>query len=174
MAVRISKRAKANAALKPNDAVPSGEAVATLKKFNAPKFDQTVNVCMHLNIDPAQADANTRRDFREMVDDARQDDDDRIGTSCDYELPLRDGWIELVPVECIPQSIHRTANDAADFDGIGGRAETTCPAVEQRVVQRGAQAAQGVADGRLRQVQPGAGPCHASLGIDRLEYHEQV
>lgn len=60
MAVRISKRAKANAALKPNDAVPSGEAVATLKKFNAPKFDQTVNVCMHLNIDPAQADQNIR------------------------------------------------------------------------------------------------------------------
>lgn len=60
MAVRISKRAKANATLKPKDAVPSGEAVAVLKKFQAPKFDQTVNVCMHLNIDPAQADQNIR------------------------------------------------------------------------------------------------------------------
>lgn len=60
MAVRISKRAKANAALKPAEAVVSADAVSALKKFKAPKFDQTVNVCMHLNIDPAQADQNIR------------------------------------------------------------------------------------------------------------------
>lgn len=60
MPTRITKRAKANLALKPTDAVPSPEAIAALKKFKAPKFDQTVNVCMHLNIDPAQADQNIR------------------------------------------------------------------------------------------------------------------
>lgn len=60
MPVRITKRAKANAALKPNDALPVAEAVAALKKFKAPKFDQTVNVCMHLGIDTAQADQALR------------------------------------------------------------------------------------------------------------------
>ncbi|MFO0835664.1 MAG: 50S ribosomal protein L1 [Phycisphaerales bacterium] len=60
MPVRITKRAKANASLKPNDALSAAEAVAALKKFKAPKFDQTVNVCMHLGIDTAQADQALR------------------------------------------------------------------------------------------------------------------
>jgi len=60
MSVRITKRAKANAELKRLDAVLPPEAVATLKKFKAPKFDQTVNVVMHLNLDPAQAEQNLR------------------------------------------------------------------------------------------------------------------
>lgn len=60
MPVRITKRAKANESLKPNDALSAAEAVAALKKFKAPKFDQTVNVCMHLGIDTAQADQALR------------------------------------------------------------------------------------------------------------------
>jgi large subunit ribosomal protein L1 len=34
--------------------------VAALKKFKGPKFDMTVNVALHLNIDPAQADQGIR------------------------------------------------------------------------------------------------------------------
>src|SRR3954468_23316304 len=60
MPMRISKRRKANMALAPKAEVLPVEAVATLKKFKAPKFDQTVNVCMHLNLDPAQSDQNLR------------------------------------------------------------------------------------------------------------------
>ncbi|NUQ66751.1 MAG: 50S ribosomal protein L1 [Phycisphaerales bacterium] len=60
MSQRITKRAKANAALKSATPVEAKEAVATLKKFKAPKFDQTVNICMHLGVDPAQADQNLR------------------------------------------------------------------------------------------------------------------
>jgi large subunit ribosomal protein L1 len=58
--MRISKRRKANMALTPKDEVLPPEAVAALKKFKMPKFDQTVNVCMHLNLDPAQSDQNLR------------------------------------------------------------------------------------------------------------------
>lgn len=57
---RISKRAKANASLKPKQALLPGEAVAALKKFKAPKFDQTVDVCIHLGVDTKQADQNLR------------------------------------------------------------------------------------------------------------------
>lgn len=60
MSRRINKRAKANAALRPSEAMPAAEAVAALKKFKAPKFDQTINVCMHLGIDTAQADQAMR------------------------------------------------------------------------------------------------------------------
>ncbi|MFZ4575727.1 MAG: 50S ribosomal protein L1 [Phycisphaerales bacterium] len=60
MPKRISKRAKANAELRPTVAVEAVEAVQALKKFKAPKFDQTVNVCMHLGIDTTQADQNLR------------------------------------------------------------------------------------------------------------------
>lgn len=60
MSQRITKRAKANASLKVATAVEAKEAVEALKKFKAPKFDQTVNICIHLGVDPAQADQNLR------------------------------------------------------------------------------------------------------------------
>lgn len=55
-----SKRNKANEPLIPQHALPVGEAVAAVKKFKAPKFDQTVNVVLHLGIDPKQADQAIR------------------------------------------------------------------------------------------------------------------
>jgi large subunit ribosomal protein L1 len=57
---RLSKRTKANAAHVKADAVGTPEAVATLKKFKPTKFDQTVNICMHLGVDPKQADQSLR------------------------------------------------------------------------------------------------------------------
>ncbi len=60
MARRISKRQKANLELKPKDALLPAEAVVALKKYKGPKFDQTVNVCMYLGVDPKQADQNLR------------------------------------------------------------------------------------------------------------------
>lgn len=56
----LSKRAKANAALKPEGALDPVPACEALKKFKAPKFDQTVNVVMNLGIDPKQADQAIR------------------------------------------------------------------------------------------------------------------
>lgn len=57
---RLTKRAKANAAFVQASAVTTPEAVATLKKFKPTKFDQTVNICMFLGVDPAQADQALR------------------------------------------------------------------------------------------------------------------
>lgn len=56
----VSKRMKANTELAPSEPLDPLNAVAALKKFKAPKFDQTVNVAVHLNIDPAQADQGIR------------------------------------------------------------------------------------------------------------------
>lgn len=56
----LSKRAKANEPLIPKEPLSVGEAVAAMKKFKAPKFDQTVNIVMHLGIDPKQADQAIR------------------------------------------------------------------------------------------------------------------
>lgn len=56
----ISKRMKANSELIPSGAMDSLPAVAALKKYKGPKFDQTVNVAVFLNIDPAQADQGIR------------------------------------------------------------------------------------------------------------------
>ncbi len=58
--MRINKRMKANAGLVPAEAVDAPAAVATLKKFKAPKFDQTINIALHLNIDPAHAEQGIR------------------------------------------------------------------------------------------------------------------
>jgi large subunit ribosomal protein L1 len=51
-----SKRRKANLAAAPDKPMSAAEAIASLRKFKTPKFDQTVNVVMHLGIDPKQAD----------------------------------------------------------------------------------------------------------------------
>lgn len=60
MATKISKRAKANATLIPPAALTAPEAVSAVKKFKGPKFDQTVNIVMHLGIDADQADQAIR------------------------------------------------------------------------------------------------------------------
>jgi large subunit ribosomal protein L1 len=55
-----SKRHQANLEVMPHQSVTAGEAIAALKKFKGPKFDQTVNICMHLGIDTKQADQALR------------------------------------------------------------------------------------------------------------------
>lgn len=57
---RTSKRENANSRLKPKGPLPLPEAVAILKQFTGPKFDQTVEVCVHLGIDPTHADQLVR------------------------------------------------------------------------------------------------------------------
>ena len=57
---KLAKRARANAEMIPAEAMSAPEAIAALKKYKAPKFDQTVNVVFHLGIDPAQADQAIR------------------------------------------------------------------------------------------------------------------
>jgi large subunit ribosomal protein L1 len=44
----------------PAEPLPPSDAIAALRKYKAPKFDQTVNVVFHLGIDPAQADQAIR------------------------------------------------------------------------------------------------------------------
>ncbi|TVQ64211.1 MAG: 50S ribosomal protein L1 [Phycisphaerales bacterium] len=56
----MPKRARENEAMRPAEPLPIEEAVSTLKKFKGPKFDQTVNVCLHLGIDTKQADQAIR------------------------------------------------------------------------------------------------------------------
>lgn len=56
----LSRRARDNAELKPKEAMAVEDAVAAIKKFKAPKFDQTVNVCFTLGIDTKQADQSIR------------------------------------------------------------------------------------------------------------------
>lgn len=57
---KLSKRARANAPLVHESPLPMPEAIAALKKFKPPKFDQTVEVVMHLGVDVKQADQNLR------------------------------------------------------------------------------------------------------------------
>jgi large subunit ribosomal protein L1 len=55
-----SKRHRANLELAPKASCTAQEAIAALKKFKGVKFNQTVNVVMHLGIDTKQADQALR------------------------------------------------------------------------------------------------------------------
>ncbi len=57
-----SKRGKANLQIaeKHPNPLPVPEAVKVLKQFKGTKFDQSVEVCVHLGIDPKQADQALR------------------------------------------------------------------------------------------------------------------
>ncbi len=57
---KLSKRRAANDAITPTDPVSPEEAVPTLRRFKKAKFDETVNVVVHLGIDPKQADQALR------------------------------------------------------------------------------------------------------------------
>jgi len=60
MATRVSRRYKECLASVPEGAVDLPEAVRVLKGFKATKFDSTVELVMHLGIDPRQADQALR------------------------------------------------------------------------------------------------------------------
>jgi large subunit ribosomal protein L1 len=53
---RMPKRRTANAALVPATPLPIDAAIKAIKQFKKPKFDETINVVVHLGIDPKQAD----------------------------------------------------------------------------------------------------------------------
>jgi len=57
---RPGKRYRADEKNRTDDALPLEEAVGKLKTFKATKFDQSVDLVVHLGIDPAQADQNLR------------------------------------------------------------------------------------------------------------------
>jgi large subunit ribosomal protein L1 len=59
---KITKRAKANRAIadKIKGPLPVPDAVKALKSFKGPKFDQSVECCVHLGIDPRQAEQQIR------------------------------------------------------------------------------------------------------------------
>lgn len=57
---KLSKRAKANESLIPADSMEPKDAFGALKKFKAPKFDQSVEISMHLGVDVKQADQMIR------------------------------------------------------------------------------------------------------------------
>ncbi|MBL4809967.1 MAG: 50S ribosomal protein L1 [Phycisphaerales bacterium] len=56
----MTKRGKADAALVLAEAVEAPEALAAVKKFTATKFDQSVEICMHLGVDVKHADQMVR------------------------------------------------------------------------------------------------------------------
>jgi large subunit ribosomal protein L1 len=58
--MKLSKRARANAELKPAEAMEIPQAVAAVKKFKSPKFNQTVNVVVYINLDSKSAEQGVR------------------------------------------------------------------------------------------------------------------
>jgi len=57
---RLTKRQQTNAELVPTEPQSTQDAVRIVKSFKGPKFDQTINVVVHLGIDPKQADQALR------------------------------------------------------------------------------------------------------------------
>ncbi len=54
------RRMRENLTAAPNTPLDPADAVKSLRTFKAPKFDQTVEICLHLGIDPKHADQAIR------------------------------------------------------------------------------------------------------------------
>lgn len=111
MAAKQSKRYRAAAAKRKPDALPVSEAVAELKKYDAAKFDQTVEVAIRLGLDTSQADQIVRgsivlphgigKQQRVVVfakggkaDEARAAGADFVGED-DLAEKIKGGWTEF-------------------------------------------------------------------------------
>ncbi len=57
---KLTKRIKSDTEKAPADPVSVGEAVGIVKSFGKTKFNQTVDICMHLGVDPKHADQLVR------------------------------------------------------------------------------------------------------------------
>jgi large subunit ribosomal protein L1 len=112
-AVAKTKRMRAAHAVLPKaDApLPLAEAVELLKKFPAPKFDQTVEIHMRLGIDPKQADQIIRGSLvlphgigkskrvvvfakGNLADDARAAGAEEVGAD-DLAKKIKEGWTDF-------------------------------------------------------------------------------
>ena len=93
------------------DPLPLAEAVATLKKFDTTKFDQTVEIAMRLGVDPKQADQIVRGSIvlphgigktlrvvvfakGDKIDEAREAGADEVGAE-DLAKKIKDGWTDF-------------------------------------------------------------------------------
>lgn len=112
-AVAKTKRMRAAQAVLPKtDApLPLTEAVELLKKFPAPKFDQTIEIHMRLGIDPKQADQIIRGSIvlphgigkskrvvvfakGNLAEDARAAGAEEVGAD-DLAKKIKDGWTDF-------------------------------------------------------------------------------
>jgi large subunit ribosomal protein L1 len=111
--VAKTKRMRAAQAVLPNaDApLPLAEAVEVLKKFPAPKFDQTVEIHMRLGIDPKQADQIVRGSIvlphgigkskrvvvfakGNLAEDAKAAGAEEVGAD-DLAKKIKEGWTDF-------------------------------------------------------------------------------
>src|ERR1700761_6412369 len=110
--VKLTKRMRSLKDKLPGDeALPVDKAVALVKQYNNTKFDQTVDIVMHLGIDPKQADQLVRgsivlphgigKTLRVVVfakgdaaDQARAAGADEVGAE-DLAKKIREGWTEF-------------------------------------------------------------------------------
>lgn len=111
MAKSNTKRIKVNSKLVPAAALPLTEAVSVLKKFQGPKFDQTVEICMHLGINDAHTDQKLRGSIalpkglgktKRVVAFCGQDDEQACKDAGAIEAgsdelvkKIKDGWMEF-------------------------------------------------------------------------------
>jgi large subunit ribosomal protein L1 len=112
LVAKTKRMRAAHAVLPKTDApLPLEEAVAVLKKFPAPKFDQTVEIHVRLGIDPKQADQIIRGSLvlphgigkskrvvvfarGNLADDARAAGAEEVGAD-DLAKKIKEGWIDF-------------------------------------------------------------------------------
>jgi large subunit ribosomal protein L1 len=111
--VAKTKRMRAAQAVLPqsDNPLPLEEAVAVLKKFPAPKFDQTVEIHVRLGIDPKQADQIIRGSLvlphgigkskrvvvfakGNLADDARAAGAEEVGAD-ELAKKIKEGWTDF-------------------------------------------------------------------------------
>lgn len=106
-----SKRMKAARALQPAESLPLAKAVEALQKFDGTKFDQTVEIAMHLGVDSKQADQIVRGSIvlphgigksktvvvfakGDLADQATEAGADEVGAD-ELAKKIKGGWLDF-------------------------------------------------------------------------------
>lgn len=181
------KRYTSDAERATKDPVPLVEAVNRVKSFKKTKFDQTVEICMHLGIDPKQADQMLRGSISlphgvggaakrviAFVADDKVEEAKAAGAveagSDDLVKKIEDGWLDFDVAIAEPAMMRVVAKLGKQ---LGPKGLMPSPKAGT-VTPQAAQAVKEFAAGKIEYRADSGGNIHAPVGKHSFEPQQLV
>ncbi len=160
-------------------AVPRAAGEPRRHLFEAPQHHVQFTLVQQLGRqaggEVGDVDPQVRRQFAQARQQGRHAQlFDKVGEG-DAHLLLAHAWVEgFAGIECLFDLLQGRANRPFKRQRPGGGLHVAANAHQQRVVEQGAQAGEGVADGGLAERQALGRPRHVLLAQQHVEHSQQI